>query len=281
MRLVVLIDNTPNPTNPSLDIEHGLSLYIEWEATKILLDVGASDKFLHNAEKLHIDIKDIDYLILSHAHNDHTGGLSHFLHHNKKASIFLSSHIENKGYYSTRGGKVKDLSLDYNLVQNNKSRFKTVSETISLTPSITIIGAIPHTHTLPKANKTLFAGSSLDSFDHEIALFIHRKDKACLLSSCTHLGLLNTLESCHTPITAFVGGLHLLNSDISDLFNSDTKNLFESEQEIASLGETIKTRYPHLQIYSGHCTGTKAQQTLSTILANHWHSFYTGFELVI
>ena len=62
-----------------LQAEHGLSLYIETAEHKLLFDTGASDLFISNARLLHIDLREVDYLILSHGHSDHTGGLRHFL----------------------------------------------------------------------------------------------------------------------------------------------------------------------------------------------------------
>ncbi len=50
-------------------------------------DTGASDLFIRNARLLHIDLQKVDYLILSHGHSDHTGGLRHFLELNKQATV--------------------------------------------------------------------------------------------------------------------------------------------------------------------------------------------------
>ena len=60
--------------------EQGLSLWLEiWDkgkAVRILYDFGRSDKvFLHNAQQLNIDIGRADFMVLSHAHGDHYGGL--------------------------------------------------------------------------------------------------------------------------------------------------------------------------------------------------------------
>ena len=46
---------------------------------KILLDTGASDVFIRNAEQLGIDLSDVDYVFISHGHSDHAGGLRYFL----------------------------------------------------------------------------------------------------------------------------------------------------------------------------------------------------------
>ena len=55
--------------------EHGLSVYLETGKHKLLVDTGATDAFLRNAEFLGIDLKEVDILILSHGHYDHGGGI--------------------------------------------------------------------------------------------------------------------------------------------------------------------------------------------------------------
>ena len=91
-RIIVLSDNRSNDCR--LQTEHGLSVYMESTSGKFLLDTGASDLFVRNAEKLGIDLSDVDYCLISHGHNDHIGGLMAFLEINKKAKIILSKNGE-------------------------------------------------------------------------------------------------------------------------------------------------------------------------------------------
>ena len=86
MKIVTLIENLANRSG--LIAEHGLSFYIETDKSKIIFDTGQSSLFLNNAKKLNINIEDVDALVLSHGHFDHTGGLYPFLEANKKAKIF-------------------------------------------------------------------------------------------------------------------------------------------------------------------------------------------------
>lgn len=76
-----------------LQAEHGLSLYIETDKQKILFDTGQTGAFIQNARKIGIDITDVDTLVLSHGHFDHTGGLYPFLEINSKAKVLAKRNI--------------------------------------------------------------------------------------------------------------------------------------------------------------------------------------------
>ena len=77
MKWTVLSDNRTQ--NPSLETEHGLSILLETEKHRFLLDTGASDVFIRNAEKMGIDLSMVDYVFISHGHSDHAGGLLHLM----------------------------------------------------------------------------------------------------------------------------------------------------------------------------------------------------------
>ena len=70
MKLKVLTDNNTYIDEYYLG-EPALSYYLEEDGRKILFDTGYSDVFMINAKKMGIDLGAIDYLVLSHGHNDH------------------------------------------------------------------------------------------------------------------------------------------------------------------------------------------------------------------
>jgi 7,8-dihydropterin-6-yl-methyl-4-(beta-D-ribofuranosyl)aminobenzene 5'-phosphate synthase len=72
---------------------HGFSALIEdVEAPPLLFDTGADGHtLLHNMKELDIDPQDISTIVISHAHNDHTGGLSEILRMNGMAELYLPS----------------------------------------------------------------------------------------------------------------------------------------------------------------------------------------------
>ena len=83
MKAICLIADDRALSN--LEIEHGLAFYIETPEFNLLLDTGQSDLFIENAIALDIDLTKIDFVIISHGHYDHTGGLLDFLRINKRA----------------------------------------------------------------------------------------------------------------------------------------------------------------------------------------------------
>ena len=89
MKITIVYDNTV--FKETLQGDWGFSALVEIENTlKILFDTGAKGRILlSNMEKLGIDPISIDEVFISHAHFDHTGGLSEFLNVNKEARIYI------------------------------------------------------------------------------------------------------------------------------------------------------------------------------------------------
>ena len=106
MKIISLVDNISN--KKGIGCEHGLSLYIETKEKKILFDTGASDLFLENAQKLGVDINDIDYAVLSHGHYDHGGGLKRFLEVNSTAEVIMKREAFEK-YYTLRPNGIREI----------------------------------------------------------------------------------------------------------------------------------------------------------------------------
>lgn len=88
MKITTLVENSC--VSKDLEAVHGLSFLIETEGTKILMDMGPGEEFLRNADKLGINISDVDYAVISHGHNDHGGGLRSFLKKKPKSECLYS-----------------------------------------------------------------------------------------------------------------------------------------------------------------------------------------------
>lgn len=87
IKLTALVENTTS--SPLYDCKHGLCIYIETAKHKILFDVGPNDLFVKNAEKMGIDLKAVDTVVISHGHYDHGGGLAKLLEINKTAKVYV------------------------------------------------------------------------------------------------------------------------------------------------------------------------------------------------
>ena len=119
-----------------LQAEHGLSLYIETSGHRLLFDTGASDLFIRNARLLHIDLQKVDYLILSHGHSDHTGGLRHFLELNKQATVVCKREAFSPKFKDERENGMKHTQT-FDL-----SRFRFIEEQTELLPSVFLFPSI-------------------------------------------------------------------------------------------------------------------------------------------
>ena len=269
MKLCVLIDNAPG-VQDELVAEHGLSIWMELGGEKWLIDTGLSDAFALNASRLGIDIAEVDYLVLSHGHIDHCGGLEKFLSLNNKAKIYLSANIGNNHYYSTRHGSKRDISLIHLLIEKHRQRFIFVDKNTTVKNCVKIATSFPNNSSKPLANNTLLANDNLDNFNHEITVEIMTKNGIVIVSPCSHNGVINTIEGCKNGLNVshYIGGTHLVDGH-------------ESDKDLQQLATTIKCRYPQLSLISGHCTGEVAKKVFHEVLNDKFIEFYTGFTLVI
>ncbi len=116
MIIKTLVENTS--ISKEYGSEHGLSLYIETQGQKVLFDVGASGLFLENAKKLDVNIADVDFLVISHGHYDHGGGLGTFLQENTKADVFIHRLAFEKHYALRPNEKLEFIGLEEGLKQD-------------------------------------------------------------------------------------------------------------------------------------------------------------------
>ena len=81
IKVTILYDNYAYSEGTKTD--WGFSCLIEGTEKKILFDTGTkSDILFHNIKKLKANMKDVELVVISHNHYDHTGGLSRFLQEN-------------------------------------------------------------------------------------------------------------------------------------------------------------------------------------------------------
>ena len=243
MKVVILIDNNPDREGKYLT-EHGLSIYFEADGLKWLIDVGASPNFAINAKRFGISIKDIDYLVLSHAHKDHTGGLEYFLRKNKKGRVLMAPLNNQTLFISYRKNIFHDITVDKKVISAYIERFDFPEKERQLSKSVRLIRHIPLIYPVPKANRLLMKtnqnGNLHDNFDHESVLAVNTLNGVVVFSGCSHHGLLNIIQSVSQSfkgekIGAIIGGTHLLDGDEYDRY--------ETKEEVEALINEISHQH--------------------------------------
>lgn len=198
MKITVLAENTACETN-SLNgkAENELSLFIEFDERVILFDTGLSDIFVHNAEKMGIDLSEVDYLVISHGHFDHRVGLKHFLKINKKAKIFFHINVADN-YCTTIFGFIPDyLGPDQKIIAQN-SRIYFIEEDTKIDDKTILIEGFTEVFPQPRASRSLYEKTNnliiSDKLNHELAMLLIENDEIVLFSGCSHSGILNIIE---------------------------------------------------------------------------------------
>jgi len=270
MTVTVLQDNIGRG---DLKGEWGLSLLIEYGGNSFLLDTGASDTFLSNAEYLGIDISSVDFAILSHAHYDHAGGLEAFLKTNGKAPVYLSSNAQENCYAGLMFLS-KYIGMPQGVVRRYPKRIVRVGGIVEITEGVFLI---PHSSDgLSKIGRRnhLYVRKGLryfpDDFSHELTLAFRTPDGLVLMNSCSHSGPEVIVEEAlklfpGEKVKAYVGGLHL--------FRLNEKEVRDVSEHLANCDID--------RIYTGHCTGQKAYDILRERFIDKVEQFCCGKQFEI
>ena len=280
MRITTLVENRPSPHDPTLQAEWGLSQCIEIGGRRLLLDMGASDLFARNAERLGIDIASIDAAVLSHHHSDHGGGLRRFFELNDHAPVYLGPAPAGEPTGRLFGLLSRRIGLDAGVMATHGARFRTVQQRTEILPGVFVLPGIGGRHSKPSGNKVLFVrvGKEFipDDFRHEVVVALREGDTLAVLTGCSHSGVLNMVETVQRefpglPIRAVVGGFHLV---ALPPFN----RMSDRADDIAALGHKILDLGVDVA-WTGHCTGDKAFEVLRGAMGERMQQLHTGCRL--
>ena len=271
MKITTLIENEAG-SREGLYVEHGLSLYIEADGKKILFDTGASGNFIDNAKSLDIKLEDLDYIILSHGHYDHSGGFKRLIEEiNPNIKLFIGAEFFNKKYSLRPTGEYDSTGSPFNeefLKENNISFEYIDGDVTKITESIMIFTKFKRNPEFENINETMYIntgdGYEKDMFRDEISLGIKTDKGLVVIVGCSHAGIVNVLDSIdqatETDIYAVVGGTHLIKED-DEKINKIIDYL--KEKEIKVIGAC-------------HCTGKQGETMLSQQLEDNFITNNTG-----
>ena len=217
MEITVLIDNEKK--EQAYRSEHGLSMLIEFNGTTILFDTGKSDAFIQNAKLLGKDLSKVNYVVLSHGHYDHTGGLEAFMNINKTAKIVIKKEAVFENKLSRSTGIDRNISFPLkDKLEKFENRILWADKALELVPDLFVLSDIQRDPNHVFTDSFLYVeeeeGFVPDTFKDELFIGAVKNDKLIVFTGCAHNGIENMIQTAvdYTAIKEIefvIGGTHL------------------------------------------------------------------------
>ncbi len=255
------------PKNSNLKGDHGQSFLLSFEKSNILFDTGTNGKYLlKNMQQLDVDPTEIDTIILSHGHFDHTGGISALVRAQPNGkSIDIIAHnyaLLPKGGKKKEGEKYSIVDIGFPKLSEeikNRINYLLVKDSYQVNPYLYTLGEIidrPFKEGISTRHMYFINNAwQPDNMIDDLSAVLKTKKGLVLICGCCHAGLLNTLlkvkelfpqEKIHT----IMGGTHMLE--------------FTGE-EVDFIAKELQEQYSTPNLYLNHCTGLNTTDRLADI----------------
>ncbi|MFC2068947.1 MBL fold metallo-hydrolase [Chloroflexota bacterium] len=256
IRISTLSENT---ANYGFLAEWGLSILIEADGARILMDTGLSFSAVYNAQLMGIDLSTIDRIVLSHGHADHTGGLRDVLTIKDDVEVIAHPDIWAPKYVR-RDGETQEryngIPFTRQELDSRGARFKLVRDSVHITKNVMTTGEIPMSSGYEEIENSLFvkeAGTlNPDPLADDLALIIDTHFGLVIVLGCAHRGMINTLRHAQNLtskelVYAVIGGTHL--------FRASEERLERTIVDLKQMGIQ--------RLGVSHCTGFRASARLA------------------
>jgi 7,8-dihydropterin-6-yl-methyl-4-(beta-D-ribofuranosyl)aminobenzene 5'-phosphate synthase len=248
----------------------GFSTVIEYGGKRILFDTGNNaDIFAHNVEAKGIDLRQLDFAVVSHRHGDHTSGLNHLLKVNPAVKIYAPQ--ENFGVF---GAALPGTFYRRNESLPSEMRYfdGRPPETLrfgSAWPESNFTWITKTTEVAPGFHLILLNGTwGVDLEVKEISLAIDTPDGIVLVAGCSHSTIEKIVEAAKTainkPIHLVLGGLHLLPA---------------KDDQIGSIAVSLRDNWSVRYLAPVHCTGEPAFAILKEAFGDRY--VYAGLGTTV
>jgi 7,8-dihydropterin-6-yl-methyl-4-(beta-D-ribofuranosyl)aminobenzene 5'-phosphate synthase len=237
--------------------EHGFSVLIELEGYKLLFDAGQGLAIRQNQALLGYDLSQIDGLVLSHGHFDHTGGVAHVLEKNPGIKIYLHpAALLRRKLKKDLGGRLIEIEIGLPVpqkeIEDKGAKFVYVEAPLELASGrILISGPIPFKVDFERPEPGFLIEKDgqfvPDDFPDDLAIAVKGKNGTSVIFGCAHRGAINTLARIDElwglkDLDLLMGGTHLI--------SSGPEQIERTIEEIARLNPK--------RVALGHCTGDPA-----------------------
>jgi 7,8-dihydropterin-6-yl-methyl-4-(beta-D-ribofuranosyl)aminobenzene 5'-phosphate synthase len=224
--------------------EWGLSILIEAGGRRVLLDTGLSFSAAYNAITLGIDLSQIDRIVFSHGHADHTGGLLYILRMAKGQTGIIAHPDMWQPKYARlpeRAGRYAGVPFSRKDAEALGAGFNLTKEPVWISENIVTSGEIPMTIGYEQIDPILYVKEEgelkPDPMEDDQALFVKSDKGLIVLLGCAHRGIINTIKYGRQltgieQVYAVIGGTHLISASaermdltMADLATFDIKKL--------------------------------------------------------
>jgi 7,8-dihydropterin-6-yl-methyl-4-(beta-D-ribofuranosyl)aminobenzene 5'-phosphate synthase len=274
LRITTLSENTAG--FPGVLAEWGLSILVETNDLKVLLDTGASIYVPHNAPIFGLDLSAIDKIVLSHGHYDHTGGLKEVLKQvGKQVEVIAHPDIWAQKYARGQGFE-RYIGVPFPIedLENLGASFTMIREPVWITDNIVTTGEIPMTEEFEVLDRNLYVKENgnwrNDDLLDDRALIIKTDEGLVIILGCAHRGAINTVRHAQEitgvkSIHTVIGGTHLMNAG-----------------EVRVLRTGIALQELGVQrVGVSHCTGLHSAMLLAQQLGEAFFFNNTGTSITV
>lgn len=222
MKITFLSDNKTE--NSACTAEWGLSILIESWGCRILFDVGASPIFAENAKNLGINLKDVEAVVISHGHYDHTEGMEAFCQINRDAPVYIHKKAISEAYGIDPSGAIEDencgMRWSDEFIQKIMPRLRFTEGVVKINDNMTLVGNTKPLSEYPMTDKFYRPAKNRedkfleDPMDHEQFLVVREEKGIYIFSGCSHVGMMAVINRARElfpgeRIVALIAGMHL------------------------------------------------------------------------
>jgi 7,8-dihydropterin-6-yl-methyl-4-(beta-D-ribofuranosyl)aminobenzene 5'-phosphate synthase len=267
-RVTILYDSFGK--NPSLTMDWGFAALVEYGGKRILFDTGNNAKiFEHNVKAVGVDLGNLDFVVMSHRHGDHMGGLAYLLKVNPTVKIYAPK--ERSGVYGDDQPSSTWYRKDASLPAEQRyysgappeiihmgeawpgANFQLIDRNTEIAPGMYLIALVsdrPGTLEL-----------------HELSLAIRTPDGLVLVVGCSHPGVEHIVQEAtaiNPHIDILFGGLHQIQAP---------------DPEVERIATVLHNQYKLERVAPGHCTGEPEFAALKKTFGDHY--VYAGVGSVV